>query len=136
MRMRALHIFGGAFVAAAAALVASGPASATTHDPGYDSTGYNWFNSNRDNEARVKVNVTYHREDLNSGAGAEHVYRKIRNAAESACGDYGGWMYDLERQTHMQQCESDAIADAVARINAPELTDVYDMNTQDHPRAG
>ncbi len=114
MSMRALHIFGGAFVAATAAVMVSGPAFAASQES-------------------ATVNVEFQRSDLKSGAGAEHVYREIRDAAQSACGDYGGWVHDLQRQVDMQQCEADAIADAIARINAPELNDIYDMDAPKHP---
>ncbi len=133
MSKRALGIFGGAFVAATAAVIVSGPASASPQEPGYDSTGSDSYRNNNDTYGRVSVNVEFQREDLKSGAGAEHVYRKIRDAAQSACGEPSGWIYELQRQIDIQKCERDAIANAVERINAPELTDIYELNAPNHP---
>ncbi|HEY4212672.1 MAG TPA: UrcA family protein [Steroidobacteraceae bacterium] len=133
MKLRALHIFGGALVAATAACMVSGTASASPQDSGYDwTTGLTSYDVRADNDGRATVNVTFQRDDLKSGAGAEHVYWMIRDAAQSACGDTGNWFYNLQRQADTQQCENRAIESAVERVNAPELTDIYDLNAAKH----
>jgi UrcA family protein len=83
------------------------------------------------NTATGSAQVTYRNVDLDSGASAEHVYARIRQAAETACGDDGAFVRDLWAKRDIAQCENDAVANAVTRINDPVLTDIYNHSPRD-----
>ena len=88
-----------------------------------------------DTQASVQTSVQVPLNDVNlsSGAGAEKVYRRLERAAEDACGDDWPVRHDLFRQSDVRQCELQAVRGAVAQIDQPTLTAVYDRHA---PRAG
>jgi UrcA family protein len=83
-----------------------------------------------DNDGQMSASVQVPLNDVNlsSGAGAEKAYRRLERAAEDACGEDWPVRHDLFRQSDVQQCESQAIRDAVVQINQPTLTAVYDRH--------
>ena len=73
-----------------------------------------------------EIHVNY--ADLNVGttAGATVLYQRIRGAADRVCG--GTDTRDLARQGLARACVDHAVADAVAKVNAPALTRFYEVN--------
>lgn len=67
--------------------------------------------------------------DLNVGttAGATVLFQRIRGAADRVCGVTD--TRDLARLGQAKACASHAVAEAVAAVNAPALTRVYEMKT-------
>jgi UrcA family protein len=84
-----------------------------------------------ENTATGSAEVTYRDVDLNSGASTEQVYFRITQAARTACGDDGDLVRDLWAKRDIERCENDAIANAVARIDDPGLTAIYDHSPRD-----
>jgi UrcA family protein len=72
----------------------------------------------------LKVHVKYADLDVATEAGATVLYRRIRNAADQACGK--GEERDLAQVARAQACTDRAIAEAVAAVNVPKLTTLYD----------
>lgn len=70
-----------------------------------------------------KVTVRFGDLDLSRPDGATALYRRIRTAAEQVCGLYDGG--DLGPRFRMHSCMQRAIAEAVTRVNNPELYAVY-----------
>jgi UrcA family protein len=72
-----------------------------------------------------QVHVKY--ADLNVGttAGATMLYRRIRGAADRVCGVAD--KRDLARLGQAKACADHAVAEAVAKVNAPALTQVYEF---------
>ena len=68
--------------------------------------------------------------DLSKAKDTKKLYLRIRSAAEQVCGD--DEPLDLFDIRGARQCESDAIGQAVQRVNTPRLTALYDRV---HPRA-
>jgi UrcA family protein len=75
-----------------------------------------------------KYTVRYGDLDLSSPRGAAALYHRIRVAAELVCSTYEGG--DLPRTRILRACEERAIADAVSRVNRPELFAVYNANNR------
>lgn len=62
--------------------------------------------------------------DLSHEAGVKALYRRIRSAADSVCAPLGDARL-LARQAQWRTCRDRAIADAVARIDQPMLSQHY-----------
>jgi UrcA family protein len=71
---------------------------------------------------------TVHFDDLNlsSPKDAKRLYTRLRGAAETVCGDYD--VRDFVDTREARKCENDAVAEAVAKVNQPLLTSVYDRS--------
>jgi UrcA family protein len=82
-----------------------------------------------DGSANTSRSVTVHYDDLNlsSAAGANRLYDRIEGAARISCGDWGRSFLE---HSDWKSCYQRAIADAVAAVNSPVLTAVYN---QKHP---
>ena len=63
--------------------------------------------------------------DIYSPAGAHVLYRRIRAAAQVVCS-----YYFFATDTDKARCVRDATADAVAKINQPALSAVYNANNK------
>ncbi len=61
--------------------------------------------------------------DLDNAAGNERLYRRIHAGAESVCRAWEG--KDLGDIAKHKRCMDDAVADAVAKIDRPQLTACY-----------
>ena len=61
--------------------------------------------------------------DLDTAAGNERLYRRIHAGAESVCRALEG--KDLANFAKHERCMEDAVADAVAKVDKPQLTACY-----------
>ena len=75
------------------------------------------------NAAEPAVTVSYRDLAVSTAEGASMLYRRIRFAADAVCSylDHG----DLASKAHKSACAEKAIADAVIRVNQPQLFSVY-----------
>jgi UrcA family protein len=64
--------------------------------------------------------------NLNSPEGVAVLYRRIKSAASDVCGD--PYRYDLS-QLKLQICIKDAVSRAIAQVNNPMLTSLYESKT-------
>jgi len=70
-----------------------------------------------------QVTVKYADLDVSTSQGAEALYSRIHQAANDVC-----WhMYDTTAayKLHQDACMKKVIADAVAKVNQPSLSDVF-----------
>lgn len=74
-----------------------------------------------------QVHVNYQDLNLNTPAGAQVLYRRIRTAADHVCAIPG--TRDLTTLGAAKACANHAIADAVAQVNNPQLTGLYEAKT-------
>jgi UrcA family protein len=74
-----------------------------------------------------QVHVNYAGLNLSTNAGATVLYQRIRGAADLVCGVSDS--RDLARVSQAKACAKQAIAEAVAAVNAPALTGVYEVKT-------
>jgi UrcA family protein len=72
---------------------------------------------------------TVHYSDLNidTQAGAEVLYKRIRGAAEHVCGDVS--YSELAKAAAARACIDRAVGASVRAVNNPRLTDVYNAHT-------
>ncbi len=63
--------------------------------------------------------------DVDSVAGAEKLYQSIRTAARRACSEEHDVWYNKARTYHRNLCIDTAVAQAVATLNLPLLTDLH-----------
>lgn len=78
-------------------------------------------------EAQVNSETVHFSDlDLSSPKDASRLYTRIRVAAENVCGDYD--LRDYVDTREARQCENDAIHAAVAKVNRPMLTAIYDRS--------
>ena len=61
--------------------------------------------------------------NMNTAAGVERLYARIKGAAEYACHDLDD--RQLVNRQQYQTCKTDAIAGAVVQVDIPQLTSVY-----------
>jgi len=71
-----------------------------------------------------QIHVKYADLDINTPAGAAALLRRIRFAADRVC-DFRDTR-ELSARAIVQACTTHAIADAVATVNNPSLTAVYE----------
>ena len=72
-----------------------------------------------------QVRVKYGDLNVNDAAGAAVLYRRIRTAATQVC-DLPGTR-DLARLQQVDACVARAVAEAVAAVDKPALTGVYQV---------
>jgi len=77
----------------------------------------------KDHEVTVKISVSTAGLDLTQPAGAREVYRRLRLAALTACGD--GGRVDLEPVASVHGCYEKALGEAVRSAHQPQLSVVY-----------
>jgi UrcA family protein len=73
----------------------------------------------------TKLRVQFADLNLNTPHGAHELYARLSGAADIACGDQAE-LADISEMRAIAACRQKAIEDAVARINRPRLTAVYD----------
>lgn len=73
------------------------------------------------------INVFYPDLDLAKSKDARVLFMRLKNAAKDICGDTFETPYLSERAS-VEQCQKDAIANAVVKIDQPRLTAVYDRH--------
>jgi UrcA family protein len=74
-----------------------------------------------------QVHVNYADLNVNTAAGATILYQRIRHAADQVCPTF--IERDLNSETAAKACKARAIGEAVAAVNAPALTQVYEGKT-------
>jgi UrcA family protein len=72
--------------------------------------------------------VSYRDLDLSQRDGALTLYRRIDLAADAVCEPLSAWQKFLAEQ--IRSCHEQALAHAVADVNAPALTEVYAAKTR------
>lgn len=72
--------------------------------------------------------VKYGDLNLKSAEGAQHLYRRIEAAARQVCPVVLRGL--SPSQTHQKSCIQKAVRDAVASIGEPELTKLYQADTE------
>jgi UrcA family protein len=77
------------------------------------------------------VTVRFGDLDLSRPEGATALYRRIHFAAEQVCWLYDGW--DLGPRFRKRSCMQRAIAEAVKKVNRPELYAVYNARNPTPP---
>ena len=70
--------------------------------------------------------VSFHDLNLNSPEGAAALYRRIDAAAYEVCGSPD--RYDLS-ELKLHRCVKDAVSRAIAQVNSPMLTSLYEAKT-------
>jgi UrcA family protein len=78
-----------------------------------------------DNAVPHKV-VSFKDLNLNSAEGVEVLYKRIRSAAHEVCADPD--RYDLS-EYKLRPCIDDAMSRAIAKVNSPMLTSLYEAKT-------
>jgi UrcA family protein len=73
-------------------------------------------------DAPRSTTVSYRDLNLSTIAGATVLYQRLRHAAEWVCDERGT---GLERYRIWHSCYRAAIADAVAKVNSPLVTQLY-----------
>jgi UrcA family protein len=74
-----------------------------------------------------QVHVNFADLNVNTPAGVAVLFQRIRGAATQVCTVPG--MRDLEMLAVTRACAAHAVADAVAQVNNPLLTGLYEIKT-------
>jgi UrcA family protein len=74
-----------------------------------------------DDPNSVSITVKYADLNIASPSGARVLYERVRAAAQSAC-----WYYWFKTDADEARCVQNTIAKAVAKVNQPALSAVYD----------
>ncbi len=82
-----------------------------------------------DNSVPHKV-VSFHDLNVNSPEGAAVLYQRIKMAAYEVCGNPD--RFDLS-ELKLQICVKDAVSRAIAQVNNPVLTNLYEGKTGKTP---
>ena len=80
-----------------------------------------WFASASENRAPITRSVSYELRDLSTTAGVEGVYRRLQAAAHEVCAAYDPRGISTARAHEI--CYDGALTAAVARVDAPRLTE-------------
>ena len=78
-------------------------------------------------EALPHKAVSFKDLNLSSTEGAAVLYGRIRSAANEVCGDQD--RFNLSRAHTIQICINEAVSRAVAQVNSPMLTSLYQAKT-------
>ena len=63
--------------------------------------------------------------DLRGGTGAAVAVSRISVAARTVCEEYADRTRDIRARTASKQCRHDAMDSAVARLDAPRVSEIY-----------
>jgi UrcA family protein len=85
------------------------------------------YNSARADEAVATQVVSFRDLNMNSPEGVAVLYGRIKRAANEVCGNWNN--YDLSRLHTLQTCIDGAVSRAVAQVNSPMLTNLYNAKT-------
>ncbi len=80
-----------------------------------------------DNVETQTVQVFYSDLNLAQNKDAHILFMRLQNAAADICGDTFD-APELSARLEVEQCQKDAIANAVVKVNEPLLTAVYDKH--------
>jgi UrcA family protein len=83
-------------------------------------------------EETHKMVVHYGDLNVNTELGAQELYRRISYAAHEVCGDVTDPAYSTLDHAY-QQCRRTAMEQAVAKVDRPILTALYDQHFPDNP---
>lgn len=86
------------------------------------------YNAARADETVATQRVSYKDLNLNSPEGAAVLYGRIKKAANEVCGHWDN--FDLSQLHAVQTCIDGAVSRAVAQVNSPMLTSLYDAKTR------
>lgn len=75
----------------------------------------------------VAIEVVYSDLDLNSAAGTETLYQRLRGAARNACGDSGKRISEIRAY---RACYSNALEAAVSGFNSVRLTALHEQSDE------
>ena len=78
-------------------------------------------------DAPAHMTVSYADLNLNSDAGIAVLYKRLRHAARQVCGDMDPT--SLARGLETMKCINNAMSQAVAQVNSPLLTSLYEAKT-------
>jgi UrcA family protein len=78
------------------------------------------------------VRVHYADLNLSTASGAEELYRRISFAAHEVCGDVTVPSFVNQNRAY-RECRRTAVEDAVAKVDRPKLTALYDRHFPDNP---
>ena len=79
-----------------------------------------------------QVRVHYGDLNVSSATGAAELYRRISFAAHEVCGDVTISSY-LNLSRAYRECRQTAMEEAVAKVDRPKLTALYDRHFPDNP---
>ena len=85
------------------------------------------YNAARAEESVATQRVSFKDLNLNSPEGAAVLYGRIKRAATEVCGHWDN--FDLSQIHAVQTCISGAVSRAVAQVNNPMLTSLYNAKT-------
>jgi len=85
------------------------------------------YNAARADEPVATQRVSFKDLNLNSPEGAAVLYGRIKRAANEVCGHWDN--FDLSQLHAVQTCIDGAVSRAVAQVNSPMLTSLYDEKT-------
>lgn len=85
------------------------------------------YNAARADEPVATQVVRFKDLNLNSSEGAAALYGRIKRAANQVCGHWDN--VDLSQLHAVQTCINDAVSRAVAEVNSPMLTSLYNEKT-------
>jgi UrcA family protein len=85
------------------------------------------YNAARADEPVATQRVSFKDLNLNSPEGAAVLYGRIKRAANEVCGQWDN--FDLSQLHAVQTCISGAVSRAVAQVNSPMLTSLYNEKT-------
>jgi UrcA family protein len=89
-------------------------------------SGVATVHAGEDNSDVPKIVVKYGDLNVSHPQGAAVLYRRIRLAGEAVCGSFAGG--GLGPKMRMNTCVQKAIADAVTKVNQPQLFAIYKAN--------
>ena len=73
--------------------------------------------------------VTFDQELLETSKGSEQVYRKLKSATRGVCGLNAGGFVTLEMRVKKQKCFDATLAEAVRKIDRPQLSALHQFAT-------
>lgn len=85
------------------------------------------YNAARADESVATQVVSYKELNLNSAEGVAVLYGRINRAANEVCGQWEN--FDLSQLHAVQTCINGAVSRAVAQVNSPMLTSLYNEKT-------
>ena len=83
--------------------------------------------ADRQGESLPAITLKYDAVEAATPAGAEKLYKQIKQAAANVCERYES--QELVRRMPWQKCQAQVIANAVAAVHQPELTALHDRST-------
>jgi UrcA family protein len=85
-----------------------------------------------DDSQQTRITVHFADLDLNTPKGNHELYMRLRGAARTACSDETD-VVDVTQFRDIERCEQQAISTAVAQIDRPTLTALYDKHFPREP---